>query len=84
MIIGIYLFIPPLASFLHTVVSKGCRVWVHVVMSLLLVWVFLLRGKDVEPMPEELEPSGNDDPEPIDLQPIEENIETIDDTRYSE
>lgn len=42
MIIGIYLFIPPLASFLHTVVSKGCRVWVHVVMSLLLVWVFLL------------------------------------------
>lgn len=46
--------------------------------------IFLLRGKDVEPMPEELESSGNDDPEPIDLQPIEENIETIDDTRYSE
>lgn len=46
--------------------------------------IFLLRGNEPEPGEEELEPAGDELPEPINLPPIEEDDETIDDTRYSD
>lgn len=42
MLIGIYLFIPPIASFLRVITRQNQRFWLYVVLSLLLIYVFIL------------------------------------------
>jgi hypothetical protein len=46
--------------------------------------IFLLRNEDLDEEEDDLMPTGDWEPEPVTLPPIEENEDTIEGTRYSD